>query len=91
MTSLVSPTQQITTKLVTDSSQKQVPTSRRLTDAHRALTRGLAQYLQTLQPPFVSDDGRPFDLKQVFDDWAEPSTRARSATAPTAASTTLRA
>jgi len=58
------------TKLVRRADTKQVLTDVRETDTRTALTRGLAEYLETLSINWTG--GRASRFKQVFQTWAEP-------------------
>jgi hypothetical protein len=61
--------------LLTSARQKPPPlTANQQTDAHTALTRGLAQYLRTLSTVFAG--GRDIRLVQVGETWAEPEAEA---------------
>ena len=59
------------TSLVPPGTRRTDPyTANRETDARRALTRGLAEYIEGLV--VEQQDGREIRLQQVFDDWPEP-------------------
>ena len=64
------PTPAQETVLVTDRSTKQVLTDRVETDAHTALTRGLAEYMRQLEA--VADGGRDTRFKLVTSDFPDP-------------------
>lgn len=64
----------VTTRLIVSPRDKRVPTRQRSTDATTALTRGLAEYIASLQP--VDFEGRYIPIAKVFDSWAEPEDEA---------------
>lgn len=63
-----------TARLITDANYKQTRTTIRETDARTALTRGLAQYLRTME--YNDPYGRQLRFNQVFETWAEPEDEA---------------
>ena len=58
------------TELVTDRSRQQVLTDRVETDAHTALTRGLAEYLRGLEA--IADGGNDLRFELVTADFPDP-------------------
>lgn len=58
------------TTLVTDPKTKPRYTANQETDVHTALTRGLAEYLQTLT--WTGPGGRFLRFRKTLDTWAEP-------------------
>lgn len=58
------------TRLITQPDQQPVYTANRTADARTALTRGLAEYLMTLELP--ANGGRNFYFRKVYEVWAEP-------------------
>lgn len=60
-------------RLITNSSEPEVPTSERETDARTALTRGLCDYIEQLS--ITTLDARVLRLQRVKESWAEPEER----------------
>lgn len=58
------------TQLITSPDTKPNFTANRTSDARTALTRGLAEYLMTLELP--ANGGRNFYFRKVYEVWAEP-------------------
>lgn len=69
------PVQDYRAKLVTDPQQQEQWSSVRQVDMHRAVTRGIAEYIRFLD--FTDHTGRALKLAQVFDTWAEPEDLAK--------------
>jgi hypothetical protein len=67
------------TRLITGEEGEQVLTAVRETDTRTALTRGLKEYLESLQAQ--THDGQLVRLEKVFQTWAEPE---QPATIPSA-------
>ena len=65
----VPPFAAVDTRLITDNREKPVFTARQDTDAHTALTRGLAEYMTQLL--FDGMDGRQFRFEVVAEDFED--------------------
>lgn len=63
------------TRLLTSPSEIERPTAVQKTDARRALTVGLAEYLEQLE--FHAEGGRRMRFEGVHSEWAEPEEQAR--------------
>lgn len=59
-------------QLIVEADQLQCFTSNRTTDAHTALTRGLADYLRSLEFDLTGTSSQLAKLKEVYEDFADP-------------------